>query len=33
MTTLETERLTLREFEESDLQAIQEYASDPEVVR
>jgi ribosomal-protein-alanine N-acetyltransferase len=33
MTTLETERLILREFEESDLQAIQEYASDPEVVR
>ena len=33
MTTLETERLILREFEESDLQAIHEYASDPEVVR
>ncbi len=33
MTTLETERLILREFEESDLQAIQEYASAPEVVR
>ncbi|MBN1813150.1 MAG: GNAT family N-acetyltransferase [Anaerolineae bacterium] len=33
MTTLETERLILREFEESDLQAIQEYASDPKVVR
>jgi ribosomal-protein-alanine N-acetyltransferase len=33
MPTLETERLVLREFEESDLQAIQEYASDPEVVR
>jgi ribosomal-protein-alanine N-acetyltransferase len=33
MTTLETERLILREFEEDDLQAVQEYASDSEVVR
>jgi RimJ/RimL family protein N-acetyltransferase len=33
MVTLETERLILREFEENDRQAIQEYASDPEVVR
>lgn len=33
MPTLETERLVLREFEEDDLQAIQEYASDPKVVR
>ena len=30
---LETERLILREFEESDWQAVHEYASDPEVVR
>lgn len=33
MTTLGTERLSLREFEESDLQAVHEYASDPKVVR
>ena len=33
MTTLETDRLFLREFEEDDLQAIHEYASDPKVVR
>jgi len=33
MTTLETERLLLREFEEGDEQAVHEYASDPEVVR
>lgn len=30
---LETERLILRDFEESDWQAIHSYASDPEVVR
>ncbi len=30
---LETERLTLREFQEEDCQAVQEYAADPEVVR
>jgi len=30
---LQTERLELREFEESDLDAIHAYASDPEVVR
>jgi len=29
----ETERLTLREFQESDFEAIHLYASDPEVVR
>lgn len=29
---LTTERLVLREFEESDWQAVHEYASDPEVV-
>lgn len=33
MTTLETNRLFLREFQESDLQPIQEFSSDPEVVR
>ena len=30
---LETDRLILREFSESDWQAVYEYASDPEVVR
>lgn len=33
MTTLETERLLLREFEESDWEAVHEYGSDPEVVK
>jgi RimJ/RimL family protein N-acetyltransferase len=33
MLTLETSRLLLREFEETDWQAVQRYAADPEVVR
>lgn len=33
MTSLETDRLILRELEEGDWQAVHEYASDPEVVR
>ncbi|MFO7957248.1 MAG: GNAT family N-acetyltransferase [Candidatus Brocadiia bacterium] len=33
MTDLTTERLVLREFEPADWRAVQEYASDPEVVR
>jgi RimJ/RimL family protein N-acetyltransferase len=31
--TLETERLILREFQETDFEAVHEYGSDPEVVR
>ncbi len=33
MTTLEAERLLLREFQEEDWRAVHEYGSDPEVVR
>jgi RimJ/RimL family protein N-acetyltransferase len=33
MVTINTERLTLRELQPSDLNAVHEYASDPEVVR
>jgi RimJ/RimL family protein N-acetyltransferase len=33
MTTLETNRLVLREFEAGDWEAVHEYASDPQVVR
>jgi len=33
MASLETDRLTLREFKERDWQAVHAYASDPEVVR
>ena len=33
MTTLQTERLMLREFEEDDWLAVHEYASDPDVVK
>lgn len=32
-TTLQTERLVLREWEEADLPAVQKYGTDPEVVR
>jgi RimJ/RimL family protein N-acetyltransferase len=33
MTSIKTDRLLLRRFEEEDWRAVHEYASDPEVVR